>query len=170
MPVIPWHSHNAVTEKPLILMVDDDPNDRLLLRRAFNRIGVINPVCELDSGASAIAYLRGDPPYDDREKHPFPAILLLDLHMPGTDGFAVLQWIRDKLTVGGLLIVVLSRLDEIKNINRAYHLGANSFLTKPGDAKELEDLIRAFHDYWLVRNTRPGGSSNGGLPNQPGLS
>ena len=70
--------------------------------------------------------------------------------------------------MGGLLIVVLSRLDEIRYINRAYELGANSFLTKPGDSTELEDLIRAFNDYWLVRNTRPG-SSTSGLPNEPGL-
>lgn len=157
-----------MTANPLILMVDDDRNDRYLLRRAFEKTGVINPILELDSGDAAIAYLNGDAPYADREKHPFPAVLLLDLHMPGKDGFAVLKWVRDKLTVGGLLIVVLSRLDEIKNINRAYQLGANSFLTKPGDTKELEELIRSFHDYWLLRNQRPAGES-GRLPNKPGF-
>lgn len=148
-------------------MVDDDPNDRFLLRRAFAKTGVVNPVLELNSGAAAIAYLKGDPPYANRAEHPFPAILLLDLNMPGTDGFAVLKWIKDKLTVSGLLIIVLSRLDEIKNINRAYQLGANSFLTKPGDPAELEDLIRSFHDYWLIRNKRPENSGEG--LDKPGL-
>ena len=151
----------GVTEQPLILMVDDDANDRFLLRRAFAKIGVLNPVKELDSGAAAIAYLNGDGPFEDRDQFPFPAVLLLDLHMPGTDGFAVLRWIRDKLTVGGLLIVVLSRLDEIKNIERAYQLGANSFLSKPGDFLELEQLIRSFHDYWLVHNRPPGTNPDG---------
>ena len=136
-------------------MVDDDPNDRFLLRRAFAKTGVLNPVLEMDSGAAAIAYLSGDPPYEDRSKHPFPAVILLDLHMPGVDGFSVLRWIKDKLALGGLLIVVLSRLDEIKNINRAYQLGATSFLTKPGNPSELEELIRSFRDYWLIRNKGP---------------
>lgn len=136
-------------------MVDDDRNDRFLLRRAFAGAGVVNPIHELDSGEAAVAYLNGTPPYHDRVRYPFPSILLLDLNMPGKDGFAVLRWVRDKLATGGLLIVVLSRLDEIRHINRAYQLGANSFLTKPGDPRELEGLIRSFKDYWLVRNTTP---------------
>lgn len=156
-----------VKGEPLILMVDDDPNDRFLLRRAFAKAGVANPVFELDSGAAAVAYLQGDPPYADRFAHPFPAILLLDLNMPNVDGFAVLKWIKDKLPVDGLLIVVLSRLDEIKNINRAYQLGANSFLTKPGNSTELEELIRSFNEYWLIRNRRP--ETSGDNSEKPGL-
>ena len=83
-------------------------------------------------------YLDGRGKYADRETYPFPSILLLDLHMPEGDGFAV-----------------LSRVDEIKNINRAYALGANSFLTKPSHEQDLQALIRSFHDYWIVRNKRP---------------
>jgi CheY-like chemotaxis protein len=138
-----------------ILLVDDSEDDRILLRRAFQKAGVINPVQEVVSGDAAIAYLNGDGPYQDRQKYPFPGILLLDLNMPGKDGFEVLAWVRNKLTVGGLLIIVLSRLDEMRNINRAYALGANSFLTKPGDLMELEGLINSFREYWLTRNKPP---------------
>lgn len=136
-------------------MVDDNADDRFLLRRAFLKAGVINPILEAKSGREAIAYLNGEGEYADRDKFPLPSILLLDLHMPGTDGFGVLQWVRDKFTTGSLLIVVLSRLDEIKSINRAYALGANSFLTKPGNPEEVDALIKSFHDYWMLRNNSP---------------
>ncbi|HEV8543966.1 MAG TPA: response regulator [Verrucomicrobiae bacterium] len=138
-----------------ILIADDSPDDLFLLRRSFQRAGVLNPVQEVRSGKEAIAYLKGTGPYADREKFPFPEILLLDLNMPEGDGFEVLQWIRDKLPVADLLIIVLSQLDELKSINRAYSLGANSFLAKPGDEQELHNLIKVFGDYWLVRNKPP---------------
>jgi CheY-like chemotaxis protein len=139
----------------LILIVDDSADDLLLLRRSLKKAGVLNPVREVRSACDARAYLSAEGQFENREAHPFPGILLLDLHMPGGDGFEVLQWIRDKLPVRGLLVIVLSRLDEVKNINRAYALGPNSFLTKPGDARELETLIKTFHDYWILRNKSP---------------
>lgn len=149
-------------------MVDDSADDRFLLRRAFFKAGVLNPIMEAKTGREAIAYLSGDGIYSDRSKYPLPSILLLDLNMPGTDGFGVLQWIRDKFPVGGMLIIVLSRLDEIKSINRAYALGANSFLTKPGNAEELDSLIQAFHDYWMLRNKPP--QTDSVKPRTKGLS
>jgi len=139
----------------VILLADDNENDRFLLRRAFQRLGVANPVREVKSGAEVMAYLEGEGLYSDRTEYPFPSILLLDLHMPDGDGFQVLNRIRNKLVAGGFLIIVLSRLDEIKNINRAYALGAHSFLSKPGNETELQDLIHSFNDYWIVRNRRP---------------
>src|SRR4051812_45474637 len=115
-------NHNQV-----VLLVDDDPNDRFLIRRSFQRLGIQNPLLEVGDGAEAISYLEGEGRYADRSKYPFPGILLLDLQMPRIDGLQVLEWIRSKLTVSGLLIIVLSRLDEIRQVNRAYALGANSF-------------------------------------------
>ncbi len=143
-------------QRHTILIADDSSNDLLLLKRAFAKVGILNPTREVRSGRQAIAYLEGRDEYADREKYPLPGILLLDLHMPDGTGFDVLQWIRDKGTVRKLLIIVLSNAYEIKNINRAYELGANSFLTKPGDLAELEQLIQSFRDYWLVRNRLPG--------------
>ena len=140
-----------------ILIVDDSRDDRFLLKRSLGRAGVLNPICEVGTGAEAIAYLDGSGVYADRSRFPFPGILLLDLDMPDVDGFRVLQWIRDKFSEGRFLVVVLSRLDEIKSINRAYSLGASSFLTKPGNETDLDGLIRCFRDYWIVRNHAPEG-------------
>lgn len=138
-----------------VLLVDDDENDRFLIRRSFRRLGIVNPLYEVSGGAEAIAYLAGEGEYADRTKFPFPSVLMLDLQMPRINGLEVLQWIRSKLTMPGLLVIVLSRSDEIRYVNRAYALGANSFLTKPGNEQELEGLISAFRDYWLIRNEPP---------------
>src|SRR5688572_12723268 len=120
----------------VILLADDDPNDRFLLRRAFHRLGIQNPLFEVCDGAEAIQFLSGEGRYADREAYPFPGILLLDLQMPRVSGLEVLEWVRSKLTIPGLLIIVLSRSDELRQVNRAYALGANSFLTKPGRSEE----------------------------------
>ena len=135
--------------------MDDSSDDVLLLKRAFKKAGVANPLHSVKSGREAIAYLQGIPPFDDRAKHPLPSVILLDLQMPDGDGFDVLQWIRNKFPNGGLLVVVLTRVEELRKINRAYALGANSFLTKPGNAEELQELIRIFSGYWLLTNRMP---------------
>jgi CheY-like chemotaxis protein len=140
---------------PSILIVDDSSDDVLLLKRAFKKTGVANPIYCVNSGREAIAYLKGVPPYDDRRANPLPGVILLDLQMPDGDGFEVLQWIRKKYPSGGLLVVVLTRIEELRKINRAYALGANSFLTKPGNPEELNELIRIFSGYWLLTNRPP---------------
>jgi CheY-like chemotaxis protein len=150
-----------VGSAPSILIVDDSSDDVLLLKRAFKKAGVANPIHSVKSGREAIAYLRGIAPFEDRTRHPLPSVILLDLQMPDGDGFDVLQWIRNKFPSGGLLVVVLTRLEELRKINRAYALGANSFLTKPGSPEELQELIRIFSGYWLLTNRMPQKSQAG---------
>jgi CheY-like chemotaxis protein len=140
---------------PCILVVDDSSDDFLLLKRAFSKAGVVNPVYWVRSGSEAIQYLNGSGPYADRDASPIPSVILLDLNMPDGDGFDVLTWIRNKYPNGGLLVVVLTRVEEIRKINRAYSLGANSFLTKPGNAEELQELVNIFSGYWLLNNRGP---------------
>jgi CheY-like chemotaxis protein len=144
-----------VGSAPAILIVDDSSDDVLLLKRAFKKAGVANPIHWVKSGREAICYLKGIAPFEDRLKNPLPSVILLDLQMPDGDGFDVLQWIRDKFPSGGLLVVVLTRVEELRKINRAYALGANSFLTKPGSSEELHELIRIFSGYWLLNNRMP---------------
>jgi CheY-like chemotaxis protein len=157
-----------VGSAPSILIVDDSSDDVILLKRAFKKTGVANPLHWVKSGREAIAYLQGISPFEDRSKHPLPNVILLDLQMPDGDGFDVLQWIRNKFPSGGLLVVVLTRVEELRKINRAYALGANSFLTKPGSPEELQELIRIFSGYWLLTNRMPeNAQSQDGLASSP---
>ena len=145
---------------PAILIAEDSSDDFILLKRAFARAGVANPSLWVKSGREAISYLKGTPPYDNRQQHPLPSVILLDLNMPDGDGFDVLQWIRNKFPSGGMLVIVLTRVEEIRKINRAFSLGANSFLTKLGKVEELQELINIFSGYWLLQNRMPSPPQN----------
>jgi CheY-like chemotaxis protein len=133
-----------------VLLVDDSENDARLLAAAFNRLGLTNPIIWLSRGEQAIAYLAGEGEYADRDRSPFPSVLILDLRMPGMDGFAVLEWIREHPELRRLFVVALSALDDTKSMNRAYELGANSYLTKPVDPDELLNMVRFFRGYWTT--------------------
>src|SRR5215831_1056495 len=115
----------AIPSQKLILLVDDNPDDVLLVRRAFDRTGLQQSIQSLPTGMEALAYLGGEAPYTDRCKYPLPDLVLLDLKMPGTDGFEVLRWIRHHPELSNLCVVMLTSSDEIRDVNRAYQLGAN---------------------------------------------
>jgi CheY-like chemotaxis protein len=136
-------SFEPISQEPLILLVEDNEDDVLLIRRGFERAEVRNPFRVVTSGVEAIAYLNGDQPYWDRAKNPLPALVLLDIKMPMTDGFAVLKWIRRQPELARLCVVMLTSSDEIRDVNLAYHLGANSFFVKPLDFWNAAELWRA---------------------------
>src|ERR1043165_7389245 len=77
-----------------VLLVEDDPDDVLLTQIAFEKARLVNPLKVVRDGEEAIAYLSGEPPYDDRERFPLPILLLLDLKMPKVNGFQVLEWLN----------------------------------------------------------------------------
>jgi len=123
-----------------ILVVEDNENDEKLVRRTLAKSGIPNPPCCVESGEVAISYLSGIGPYSDRGRYPFPALVLLDLKLPVMDGFEVLRWIRAHPDFRDLRVVVLTTSQEMRNVSKAYQLGADSFLVKP---LEFEN-IRAF--------------------------
>src|SRR4029079_2071350 len=88
-------NRTVMPERALILIADDSEDDITVIRKAFEKAHVPNPVYSVKSGQEAIAYLQGKGRYSLRDEYPLPDILLLDLAMPGTDGFEVLQWIRE---------------------------------------------------------------------------
>jgi CheY-like chemotaxis protein len=130
------------TEQP-ILLVENNQDDILLVLRAFQRGGVNRRIQAVTSGMDAVAYLQGTFPYGDRQKYPLPALVLLDIKMPGMDGFEVLRWIRQQWEFFGLCVVMLTNSDHIRDANEAYHLGANSFLVKPLDFENAAELARS---------------------------
>ena len=139
-----------------ILLVEDDAGEARLLKRAFDKMGICVPLIRVEHGDSAVAYLRGEAQYVDRSIYPMPGIVLLDLKLPRRSGFEVLQWVRaSEGDCRRLPIVVLSSSDDPRDINHAYELGANSYLTKPGSTGDFHALAAAFRDYWLGLNQDP---------------
>ena len=138
-----------------ILLAEDDDDDVLLIQRAFQKAGLRNTLKVVRDGGQAIDYLSGNGIYADREKYPLPYLLLLDLKMPGTDGFEVLQWARSEPEIRRLLIVVLTSSVLQADVDRAYELGANSYLVKPVEFDEMVHLIRRFEAYWTEINRTP---------------
>ena len=138
-----------------ILLVEDDPNDVLLIQRAFQKAGLRNALKVVRDGEQAIDYLSGKGNYNQRDRFPLPFLLLLDLKMPGTDGFEVLQWIRSEPTLKRLLVVVLTSSNLQADVDRAYESGANSYLVKPVGFEELVEMVKSIHHYWLNLNERP---------------
>jgi CheY-like chemotaxis protein len=138
-----------------ILLAEDDPNDTLLIKRAFQKASLGDVLKTVSDGDEAIEYLRGNNAYADRAKHPLPFLLLLDLKMPGTDGFEVLQWIRSRPDFKRLLVVVLTSSNLQSDVDRAYELGANSYLVKPVEFSQMVNMIQRFEAYWAELNRFP---------------
>jgi CheY-like chemotaxis protein len=141
-----------------ILIAEDEENDVFLIKRAFHRAQFDNPLQVVHTGEDAIAYLRGDPPFEDREKCPIPALVLLDLKMPRKNGFEVLSWIRQHAEYNPLAVVVLTSSQESSDINRAYALGANSYLVKPANFLSLVDMMNRLKEYFKFTNQNVGTS------------
>ena len=138
-----------------ILLAEDDPNDTLLIGRAFKKAGLGEVLKSVDTGDAAIDYLRGVDQYSDRSRYPLPFLLLLDLKMPGADGFEVLRWLRSQSDFKRLLVVVLTSSNLQADVDRAYELGANSYLVKPVEFSEMVNMIQRFEAYWAEINRFP---------------
>ncbi len=139
----------------VILLAEDDPNDVLLIRRAFQRTHVANPVHVVHDGEEAQAYLSGQGPFADRERYPLPVLMLIDLKMPRRNGLEVLEWTRSQPGLKRLPVVVLTSSNQNPDINRAYELGANSYLVKPAAFDSLLELVKNLDMYWLILNEKP---------------
>jgi len=125
-----------------IVVVDDDPNDALLTKRGLTGLGLRNPIRIVLSGRELMSYLEGEGLYRDRLRFPYPTLILLDLHMPEKDGFAVLEWLRDHPVHSGISTVILSGSDELRRVTKAFQLGAKTFFTKPFNPVDLETAAR----------------------------
>jgi CheY-like chemotaxis protein len=138
-----------------ILLAEDDPNDVLLIQRAFQKAGLEEILKVVRDGEEAIEYLSGHDAYADRERFPLPFLVLLDLKMPGTNGFEVLRWVRSEREFKRLLVVVLTSSNLQEDVDRAYDLGANSYLVKPVEFAEMVNMIQRFEAYWSEINRQP---------------
>jgi CheY-like chemotaxis protein len=142
-------------EQAVILLAEDSEDDVILVRRALARANVLNPLFIVRDGEAAIAYLDGVGKYSNREEYPLPDIMLLDIKMPKIDGYEVLREIRRRPTLKSLRIIVLTSSEEMSDVNKAYELGANSFLVKPLEFENYAALMRTLSAFWLHQSVNP---------------
>lgn len=140
---------------PCILLVDDDEDDIILTKRAFERMRVANPLQVANNGEEAIDYLSGKGPFADRAKHPLPTLVLLDVKMPRKGGHEVLEWLKAQPQLRRIPVVMLTSSKDPSDVNRAYDHGVNSYLVKPLSFDGLAEIARTLNLYWIVTNQTP---------------
>ena len=109
-----------------ILLVEDNPDDVFLVGMAFKKLGKTNPLVVVRDGEQAVQYFQGEGGYSDREQFPIPQLILLDLDIPGMNGFQVLTWLRQESEFRHLPMIILTISTYSPDVRRAYQLGANS--------------------------------------------
>src|SRR5215472_17062755 len=142
-------------EHAVILLAEDEEDYVLLIKNAFAKANIPNPLFVVWNGQEAIAYLKGEGKYSNRAEYPLPELMLLDLKMPRVNGLEVLKWLRAHPGLSGLRVLVLTSSDQIRDVNEAYQLGANSFLVKPTDFEDTIQLSRLINDFWLKASKTP---------------
>ncbi len=138
-----------------ILIVEDNDDDVVLIRRAFKQCKLTNPLHFLTDGERAIAYLAGEGSYADRSASPVPVLVLLDLKLPRKSGLQVLEWMKQRALLKRIPVVILTSSKEHKDVSRAYDLGVNSYLTKPVEYADLRAIVERLHLYWILTNESP---------------
>ena len=139
-----------------VLLVEDDLNDIFLVKRAFKVAHIHHPLQVVTDGVEAIQYLSGEGKYADRAAYPLPRLIVMDIKMPRSTGFEVLEWVKgDGRPLRRIPIVIVSSSDNPADINRAYELGANAYMVKPMDYRAVEHLFQTINHYWGSECAKP---------------
>ncbi|MDB6026753.1 MAG: response regulator receiver protein [Verrucomicrobiales bacterium] len=131
-----------------ILLVDDDENDVALTKRALKNNGIDNLVLVVSDGEEAISYLLRKPPFDDRDKFPYPDVIITDIKMPRKNGLELLQWVKENPVYRVTPTMVLSSSKNAHDIKQAFFLGASAYFVKPAKFEDLVTLVRRVYDFW----------------------
>ncbi len=138
-----------------ILLVEDNPSDIELTRRALEKNQVRNQLIVAEDGKQALDYLFGAGNYSGRDINQLPAIVLLDLKLPGIDGLEVLRRIRGQSVTHRQPVIILTSSNEDSDLQTGYDLGVNSYIRKPVDFSEFSQTISHLINYWLEYNQTP---------------
>jgi CheY-like chemotaxis protein len=140
-----------------ILLVEDNPSDIELTKRAFVREHISNELVVAEDGQTALDYLFGTGTYAGRDLREMPALVLLDLKLPIVDGLGVLRRIREHERTRRLLVVILTSSSEEQDVAASYDLGVNSYIRKPVDFHQFAQAVKHLGLYWLIINEPPPG-------------
>lgn len=135
----------------VLLVVEDDPNDVLFIRRGLLKAGLEGSIREARDGEEALAYLEGRGDFQDRTKHPLPSLVLLDLKLPKRSGLEVLAWLRGRADLKETPVIVLTSSNEDRDMERARELGVAAYHVKPVEFRELIGLVESIGRKWLAQ-------------------
>jgi len=138
-----------------ILLVEDNPDDEALTKRAFQKNNIANKMVVARDGVEALDYLFGTGPHAGRDPRDMPQLVLLDLKLPRIDGLEVLRRIRADARTRLLPVVVLTSSREDQDLVSSYSLGCNSYVRKPVNFDEFLESARQLGLYWLLLNESP---------------
>jgi CheY-like chemotaxis protein len=136
-------------KKRTVLLVENNPDDARLVQMAFEKAQIKHRLIVLSDGLQVMEYVKGRAQYANRERFPLPELVLLDLGLPGLSGLEVLGQLRKQPGTETVPITVLSGSNFLRDVTKAYELGANSFLVKPFELRKFTAAIKETIDFWL---------------------
>ncbi len=139
-------------KRNVIFMVEDNPDDELLTRRALKAHNLINEIVVAHDGQEAVDYLSGEKEYGNGRLTERIAIILLDLKLPKINGLDVLKWIRANSATKTIPVIILTSSKEESDIAESYRSGANSYVQKPVDFSKFTEAVKILGMYWLILN------------------
>jgi len=137
-----------MTTDPInILLAEDNEDDVLMIQEAFDEANLTNIIDVVSDGEQAMRYLRRQPPYEGAR---LPGLVLLDINMPRKDGFEVLEEVKGDARLRHLPVIMLTTSHREEDVVRSYSRGACSYVTKPIDFKQFQDVVKQFGLYWTL--------------------
>lgn len=135
-----------------ILLVEDDQNDVLFMQHALKKAGILRPVQVVPDGRQAVDYFMSTGAFSDRDRFPAPCLVLLDLNLPGMTGLEFLEWLRNQHAFKGVIVIAVTSSTADSDVERAYALGVNSYVSKPSNPAQLIEFALLLKEYWLRWN------------------
>lgn len=129
-----------------ILIIDDSEHDIMLIEDALESSGILKSIGAVNNGEEALKYLRKDPPYQDKI---LPDLILLDINMPVMDGHETLEHIKSDNLLKHIPVIMLTTSSALNDIRKAYQGYSNSYIIKPYEISELDNIVAKIRDYWL---------------------
>ncbi|MFC2176252.1 response regulator [Bacteroidota bacterium] len=146
---------NQTSDNVELLLVEDNPNDAKLVKRAFSSFNLANKFFWVKDGEEALNFIFAKNEYADRHVEDIPKVILLDLKLPKIGGIEVLKRIREDERTKTIPVVIMTSSKEEQDVVETYRLGTNSYIVKPVDFDKFMTAIRDVGYYWLFTNQPP---------------